>query len=95
MAGVSYTGDGTEFVNGVPARDLEAAEWDALDDEQQQAAIDSGLYEVEGAAKSRKPTGQGEALSAEPTPPSGKRSAQPPADDESEAADETPPEGGE
>lgn len=39
-----YKGGG--FLTGIPARDLSAAEWEALTDGQQQAAIDSNLYEI-------------------------------------------------
>jgi hypothetical protein len=40
-----YTGDGTTYVEGVPARDLTRAEWNALTAEQKKAVRSSGLYE--------------------------------------------------
>jgi len=42
---VRFRGGG--FLLGVPARDLTAAEWAALTDEQRSAAGWSGLYELE------------------------------------------------
>jgi hypothetical protein len=49
-----------EHIEGVPARDLSAEEWSALADEQREAALSSGLYELsapsdETARKWQKP----------------------------------------
>jgi len=51
-----YKGGG--FLTGIPARDLSSAEWEALTDAQQQAAIDSNLYEIL-PDKKRKPAQKG------------------------------------
>lgn len=40
----TYTGNGSQFIAGVPARDLTEAEFNALPQEQQDACIKSGLY---------------------------------------------------
>lgn len=40
----TYNGDGTQFVMGVPARDLSSAEFEALPQEQQEECLLSGLY---------------------------------------------------
>jgi hypothetical protein len=39
-----YTGDGYQFVAGVPARDLTDAEFKSLPEAQQAEALASGLY---------------------------------------------------
>lgn len=41
---ILYLGDGTEFVPGIPARDLTEDEWAALGEEAQAFALASGLY---------------------------------------------------
>lgn len=46
-----YKGDGTEFLNGVPARNLSDEEYDALDTEQKSDVRRSGLYDVVSEAK--------------------------------------------
>ena len=45
QAGAKYIGGG-DFLNGVPARDMSADEWEALDPEQQKQAVKLGLFEV-------------------------------------------------
>lgn len=45
-----YVGDGA-FLHGVPARDLDESEWDALTDEERAAAVERGLYRVSGARR--------------------------------------------
>jgi len=39
-----YQSDGTQYVNGVPARDLTQSEFDALPADLQAACLESGLY---------------------------------------------------
>lgn len=39
-----YTGDGTQSLGGIPARNLKADEWAALTEEQRTYALESGLY---------------------------------------------------
>jgi hypothetical protein len=41
-----YKGDGTAYLNGVPARNLSDEEYDALETEQKAAVRKSGLYDV-------------------------------------------------
>jgi hypothetical protein len=49
-----YQGDGSQFVSGVPARDLTHAEYEALTDEQRDAVLTTRgpggalIYDVEG-----------------------------------------------
>jgi hypothetical protein len=52
----TYQGDGTEYLNGVPARDLSDEDWAALDDEHQAAVAASPLYEVAAAKGTPAPT---------------------------------------
>lgn len=47
-AQMTYTGDGLTFIQGVPPRNLTAAEWESLTEEQQKAATASGLYRPSG-----------------------------------------------
>lgn len=47
---VRYVGDGSAWVNGVPARDLTHEEWTALTDEQRKTCLSTNLYEVTGAS---------------------------------------------
>jgi hypothetical protein len=52
-----YVGDGSEFLNGVPARDLTDEDWNRLTEEQQDAVINSRIYaraEVEPKGKGKK-----------------------------------------
>lgn len=42
-----YIGGGA-YLLGVPARDLDEAEWDALGPELQAVAVERGLYEADG-----------------------------------------------
>jgi sugar/nucleoside kinase (ribokinase family) len=78
-----YQGDGSQFVSGVPARDLTRAEYDALSDEQREAVLttrDSAgalLYDVEGEDQ--------------PAPPA-EAEAEAPADTTAAPAPETEPE---
>ncbi len=44
MTKVIYKGGG--FIQGIPARDLTLAEWEALNPDQQKQVIESGLYEL-------------------------------------------------
>ncbi len=39
-----YTGDGSQFIAGVPARDLTDSEFKALDVNLQKQCLESGLY---------------------------------------------------
>jgi hypothetical protein len=49
-----FKGDGSEFLNGVPARDLSDDEYDALSDEQKAAVLGSTqLYSVRDAKAER------------------------------------------
>lgn len=41
-----YKGDGSQFLNGVPARNLQDDEYEALDAAQRKAVRDSGLYRM-------------------------------------------------
>jgi len=41
---VNYLGDGSQWIDGIPARDLTADEWAELTEAQQAHAIASGLY---------------------------------------------------
>jgi hypothetical protein len=41
----------SEFLSGVPARDLTESEWQALTDAQRAACIESGLYIAVGASQ--------------------------------------------
>lgn len=41
---VRYTGDGTQYLEGVPIRDLTPDEWQALSDATRALALASGLY---------------------------------------------------
>lgn len=41
-----YKGDGSEFLNGIPARNLDEDEYAALDADQKRDVRQSGLYEV-------------------------------------------------
>lgn len=52
---VIYKGGG--FLTGIPARDLSSAEWAALSDAQQRAALDSNLYEI--VPEKKKPAKKG------------------------------------
>lgn len=45
-----YTGDGSEYLNGIPARNLSDEEYEALDREQKHAVRTSGLYEIKSEA---------------------------------------------
>ena len=66
----TYTGDGvTEYIPGVPARDLEQEDWDAQP-EHIEAQIDaSAFYEDPGAAPEGEAAPAGEAAATEePTP---------------------------
>lgn len=42
--GARYTGDGTQFLSGVPARDLTPEEWADLPDALRAVALATGLY---------------------------------------------------
>mgnify|MGYP000237460349 FL=1 len=43
---VNYLGDGSQWINGIPARNLTADEWAELSNAQQAQALESGLYEL-------------------------------------------------
>lgn len=45
MAVIKYLGDGTEFINGVPAKSLDKESYDALDNDQRAAVRSSPLYD--------------------------------------------------
>lgn len=44
-------GDGGQFHEGIPARDLSEEDWDALSDEHKATASASPLYELRGDAR--------------------------------------------
>jgi hypothetical protein len=46
QSAIKYKGDGSQYVPGVPARDLTTDEFKALSQEQQKAVLESGLYEM-------------------------------------------------
>jgi hypothetical protein len=48
-----YTGDGTAFLEGVPARDLTAEDWALLDDVQRAAVEASDLYAAAAGPKAK------------------------------------------
>lgn len=58
-----YIGDGA-FIHGVPARDMDESEWDALTDEEREAALVRKLYRLSGARRS---DGEQAAAPVEPT----------------------------
>ena len=41
---VNYLGDGSQWINGIPARDLTVDEWAELSEADKAHAIASGLY---------------------------------------------------
>ena len=43
---VNFLGDGSQWINGIPARNLTADEWAELTEAQRAQAIESGLYEL-------------------------------------------------
>ena len=49
-----YLGNGSEFLNNIPARDLSADEYNALTDEQRELLKASKLYDVQHAAPAAK-----------------------------------------
>jgi hypothetical protein len=53
-----YTGNGYEFIAGVPARDLTEAEFKELPQAQQDECIKSGLYVLPANIKNKKPSAQ-------------------------------------
>lgn len=55
MPVVTYTGDGSAFHAGIPARDLEQEDVDALTDEQRAVLADSPLYELVGETPPAEP----------------------------------------
>ena len=72
-----YTGDGSAFYNGIPARDLDEADFAGLTDEQKATLAASPLYDLrreapkEAAAAERRVE---RAAVAEATPAEGKKS---------------------
>ena len=63
---VKYLGDGSQYIEGVPARALTRAEWDALRANLRALALATGLYAVpplknENTARSDKPAARTEA----------------------------------
>lgn len=46
-----YVGNGKQFFIGVPAKDLDKSEFDALTLAQQRDVLASSIYEVDGAKK--------------------------------------------
>lgn len=48
--GARYTGDGSAWVSGVPARDLTPDEWLSLSEMLRNTCLSTGLYELVGAA---------------------------------------------
>jgi hypothetical protein len=48
MATIKYKGDGTEFLNAIPARHLTTEDYDALDTDQRAAVRKSPLYDYDG-----------------------------------------------
>jgi len=65
---VTYKGDGTDFLNGVPARDLTDEEFQALDEEAQAAVTASTLYEAGGKRASARPAAPSPFANAPQTP---------------------------
>jgi len=43
---VNYLGDGSAWINGIPARDLTAEDWAELTEAQKAHALASGLYQL-------------------------------------------------
>jgi hypothetical protein len=41
-----YTGDGSTYVTGIPARDMTRDEWDGIRDDLKALALGMGLYEI-------------------------------------------------
>jgi len=54
MPDMRYTGDGAQFVAGVPARNMTAEEWAELPDDAKAAALATGLYKEVLTKKSAK-----------------------------------------
>jgi hypothetical protein len=86
---VTYTGDGTQYIDQIPARDLTADEANALTDDQKAAISASGLYDT-GTEMAPQRAG-----AAEPSPAAPPDEAAPTAEaapaEPAEAATETPP----
>lgn len=61
---VKYTGDGTQYLLGLPTTDLDADEWYALPAETRENALRLGLYEGVSAARTTRRTERSE----EPAP---------------------------
>lgn len=59
-----YTGDGREYLEGVPARDLEEEDYQALDSDQRAAVRGSDLYDTKTDAQMRPGTGDQSTRSA-------------------------------
>jgi hypothetical protein len=63
---IRYLGDGSAYVEGIPARDLTRDEWDRLRADLRERALATGLYAVpptktEKPARSDKPAARTEA----------------------------------
>lgn len=43
---ITYTGDGTQFISGVPPCSMTRWEWEKLPEAVQQHCLDSGLYKL-------------------------------------------------
>ena len=56
MNKIKFVGDKSQFIDGIPSRDLSEAEFNALSDQLKEAAIASGLYKVEAVAEPKKKT---------------------------------------
>lgn len=46
MAWFTYKGDGTEFHEGIPARDMDQEDWERLSLDQQTLVLDGPLYDA-------------------------------------------------
>ena len=47
----SYIAPNGEFIPGIPARDLTAEEWDAIDPEIRKGLVENGVYAEQGKPK--------------------------------------------
>lgn len=68
MATIRYKGDGSEFLNGVPAHNLTTEEYDALDNDQRAAVRASPLYDYASYRDAQKADDAKPAPKAEPAP---------------------------
>lgn len=52
---VNFLGDGSQWINGIPARDLTEDEWAELSEAQQAHARASGLYAIAPTVEATQP----------------------------------------